>query len=455
MIAIDSGLRRSCIGRMLSLVVATLVAVSGVAMAAEPEVPAAPAEVAPAEEVAPAKETMRVVVYKLKSEEALAPLAKQLTDDMLIHLGKKAGLIVVGEDEIQVMLSHEKDKEVMLCEDEQKCLAKLSEAINADKVITGHLGRIGTSYLVTLKLANAAKAVVEGGESAEAQKPGELVVVMREAIDRMLGEGSAADKVSFKMEVAPEGTAAAVVDLEAHGVDAQLGKSLTQLLSLELKKFEGLSVISRDEVQTMLRFEADKQMLQCTSDTSCLVEIGGALGVDYLVSGSVGKLGDAFVVILKLMDIHEAKVVSRSSESFRGVETDLAAALRFSTYRLLGHNLDGAGELQVSANVEEGTIQVQGMDEIPFPHAEPFTGLSVGKVGVSVTAADYQPLFQETYVFKGLQTDLRLSLIPLPQAWYKRWYVWASVGAVVVGAVTTAILLSDSPDPGAVTVRVD
>ena len=73
---------------------------------------------------------------------------------------------------------------------------------------------------------------------------------------------------------------------------------------------------------------------------------------------------------------------------------------------------------------------------------------------VSLTAADHQPLFQETYVFDGIQTDLRLSLIPLPQAWYERWYVWASVGAVVVGAVTTAILLSDSPDPGTVTVSI-
>ena len=103
------------------------------------------------------------------------------------------------------------------------------------------------------------------------------------------------------MQVAAEGTAAAVIDLQTHGVDERLGKNLTQLLSLELKKFKGLSVISRDEVQTMLRFEADKQMLKCTSDTSCLVEIGGALGVDYLVSGSVGRLGDAFVIILKLM----------------------------------------------------------------------------------------------------------------------------------------------------------
>ena len=114
----------------------------------------------------------RVVIYKLKSDESLSSLANQLSDDMLLHLGKKSGLSVVGEDEIQVMLSHEKDKEALLCDDEQRCLAKLNEAINADKVITGHLGRIGESYLVTLKLADAARAVVEGASQQRPQSPG-------------------------------------------------------------------------------------------------------------------------------------------------------------------------------------------------------------------------------------------------------------------------------------------
>ena len=71
-----------------------------------------------------------------------------------------------------------------------------------------------------------------------------------------------------------------------------------------------------------------------------------------------------------------------------------------------------------------------------------------------MTADGYQPLFQETYVFNGLQTDLQLSLEPLPQAWYQRWYLWAGVGAVIVGSVTAAILLAEPPPPGAVTARV-
>ena len=91
------------------------------------------------------------------------------------------------------------------------------------------------------------------------------------------------------MEVAPEGTKAAVIDLTPHGVRPEVAKNLTELLSLELKTFKGLEVISRDEIKTMLRFAAEKQALGCQDDTECLVEIGGALGVDYLITAVWGS----------------------------------------------------------------------------------------------------------------------------------------------------------------------
>ena len=146
--------------------------------------------------------------------------------------------------------------------------------------------------------------------------------------------------------------------------------------------------------------------------------------------------------------------MSRSSESFRGQETDLASALRFSTFQLLGLNLEGDGSLNISANVDEGSVQVGNQDALPFPLESPIMGLRVGKVGVSMTADGYQPLFQETYVFNGLQNDLNLTLEPLPQAWYERWYLWAGVGAVIVGSVTAAILLAEPPPSGELIVNV-
>jgi len=43
----------------------------------------------------------------------------------------------------------------------------------------------------------------------------------------------------------------------------------------------------------MLGFEQKKQLSGCT-DTSCMVAIGGALGVDKIVTGTVGKLGESY-----------------------------------------------------------------------------------------------------------------------------------------------------------------
>ncbi|MCB9789004.1 MAG: hypothetical protein H6744_20185 [Deltaproteobacteria bacterium] len=412
---------------------------------------AAPAR---AEEPTASEGKTRIVVYRLKSEPELQGVAEQLSDDMLLHLGQKADISVIGESEIQLLLSHEKDKRVLMCEDEQKCLSKLSTAIQADNVITGHLGKVGETFMVTLKLANAAKATVERGEAAQGDTPAELAVQLRAALDRMLGdEGS--DEARFQMTVAPEGTKVAVIDLASHGVAPQLGENLTQLLSLELKKSEGLSVISRDEIQTLLRFEAEKQILKCTSDTSCLVEIGGALGVDYLVSGSVGLLGDAFVITLKLMDVHEAVVVSRASESFRGPESELPQALRFATRNLLGQPMSGAGSLAVQANVKKGELIVGSEDPRPYPLPSPLDGLSAGKYGISMRAQGYEPTFQETYVTGGLRTDLRLQLTALPLPWYKRWYTWTAVGAAIAAAtITTVVLLNQNEPAGSVAVTV-
>jgi len=67
------------------------------------------------------------------------------------------------------------------------------------------------------------------------------------------------------------------------------------------------------------------------------------------------------------------------------------------------------------------------------------------------------PLYRETYVVDGLETDLRLELEELPTPWYEQWWPWTIIGAVLVGGVTTTVLLlqPDAPSTGRVTVRVE
>ena len=448
-------MRRPC-----TLLLAALLLASWPSAAAPPR-PGTPADAAkPRTAASPAgpdsrPATTALVVYDLRAEQGLEPLAARLSEAILLHLGKLPGLQVMGESELQVLIAHEQDKVVMMCEGQEACLARIGQAARADQVITGHVGRLGETYLVTLKLADASRATVVSGETASADKVEELPAETTRAAARLVGATSADAAPRFRMQVAPAGTKAAVVDLAAHGVAPGLAQSLTQLLSLELKKFEGLGVISRDEMQTMIRFSADKQALQCSNDTSCLAQIGGALGVDYLISGSVGRLGDQHVLTLKLIDIEAAHVASRVSEAFQGPEQQLPMALRFAAGALLGREAGGEGRLTLQANLERGEVSLDGQPAVPYPFAKPLPPLEVGKHVFTVTGEGYAPKYQEAYIEVDRTTEVIVELTELPRPWYQKWWTWTIAATSLAAAVTaTILLLPEEPTEGTVTALI-
>jgi len=99
----------------------------------------------------------------------------------------------------------------------------------------------------------------------------------------------------------------AVIQFEANGVDKTVANILTDAVHSQLRKLPDARVISQREIETMLQYEKVKMQMGCT-DVSCMVEIGGALGVDKLVAGSLGKLGDSYLFALKLLSIHDGKI---------------------------------------------------------------------------------------------------------------------------------------------------
>jgi hypothetical protein len=104
----------------------------------------------------------------------------------------------------------------------------------------------------------------------------------------------------------------AVLNVEARGLEADKVPLLTEVLSTELGKSGDLDVIAGRDIEAILGFEAQKQLLGC-DEASCVAELGGALGADELVVGQVGKIGETFVVNVKLIDVKEMKTTHRVS----------------------------------------------------------------------------------------------------------------------------------------------
>jgi len=100
------------------------------------------------------------------------------------------------------------------------------------------------------------------------------------------------------------------------GAPAGAGQILSEAIVAEVRKREPrASVVSAEEIRSMIQVEGDKQQLGCHNDKelACLAEIGGALGVERVVIGSLGRLGSTYVYSLKLVDVSKAQVLRSGS----------------------------------------------------------------------------------------------------------------------------------------------
>jgi TolB-like protein len=100
------------------------------------------------------------------------------------------------------------------------------------------------------------------------------------------------------------------------GLDQATADLFTDALVGELRKRQGLAVTDRNDIAAVLGAEKEKALLGCSND-SCLAEIGGALGVEQLVSGTVGRVGKSLIVNLTLIDSKKAQAISTVSERLK------------------------------------------------------------------------------------------------------------------------------------------
>ncbi|MFN7131090.1 MAG: hypothetical protein ACK4N5_03355, partial [Myxococcales bacterium] len=128
---------------------------------------------------------------------------------------------------------------------------------------------------------------------------------------------------------APKRMKAAVLPLKLQkGVDRTVGEAASEAFVVALQQL-GLQVVTEKDIATALEFENKRTKLKvevakkldadvCTDNTACLAEIGGALGVDLVVSGSMGRIGETVVVTVQAFDIRKAVVARRHQERRKG-----------------------------------------------------------------------------------------------------------------------------------------
>lgn len=103
----------------------------------------------------------------------------------------------------------------------------------------------------------------------------------------------------------------AAVGFEGVGVDANLLALLAEHLAHRVARPGVAKVITRQDMITVLGFERQKQLLGCSENSStCMAELAGALGVDFLLAGDVARLSKKrLTATVKVLDAATGRAV--------------------------------------------------------------------------------------------------------------------------------------------------
>lgn len=96
--------------------------------------------------------------------------------------------------------------------------------------------------------------------------------------------------------------AVAVSDFSAAGIQPSEAQLMTSRFQSALGRTGTFTVLERSQIQNILNEQGFQQTGACDSE-SCRIRMGQLLGVDYLVAGEIGKIGQKFVVTIRMLDV--------------------------------------------------------------------------------------------------------------------------------------------------------
>lgn len=214
----------------------------------------------------------------------------------------------------------------------------------------------------------------------------------------LLGVVALASSVTAHAQPGPEeliDKKIAVWRFDALGIEAEIVQRLETLFRMELDRLDKVPQPTRRDIERTIT--AAEQ--NCTGEEKCLTAIGKRLGVDFVVTGTVGSLGDNYVLNIKVVDVATAKSQRIQSDPLRGSPDELIEGVRVAAYRLLApQQIHGSLQIQTDLVGAEVTLDGKSIGKTPLANNGVLAKLPLGKHKLRVEAKGYDPFDSDVEV---------------------------------------------------------
>ena len=202
----------------------------------------------------------------------------------------------------------------------------------------------------------------------------------------------------------------AVWRFDALGIDPEIVNRLETLFREELGRLDKVPLPTQRMIERTI---TDPRERECTGEEKCLASIGKKLGVDLVITGTVGSLGDNYVLTLKVVTVKTGQSEKLQSDPLRGSPDELIEGVRVLAYKLLAPDqLHGA--VQIESDIIGAAVALDGKElgKTPLPNRGVLGKLALGKHKLKVEAKGYDTIDQDVEVRFQKVSPVLVHLLP-------------------------------------------
>ena len=139
-----------------------------------------------------------------------------------------------------------------------------------------------------------------------------------------LAAACAARKGTGRGEVPP--VVIGVIDFEADNMNLTEARKVTDGVLLALGRQEGISVVQREEMETIFREKGFRLPVPCDTN-DCISGVGKVLSAAMMVAGKVSRAGNFYHLEVRLINVATSRMVNHAFCDVRGIEDLLAGGV--------------------------------------------------------------------------------------------------------------------------------
>jgi len=218
-----------------------------------------------------------------------------------------------------------------------ECAAEVGQLLGAQYIISGSIGKLGNTYTIDAKMvsvttgaAERAKTVTYEGEVSGLILEMEILaweIVGLEAPQRLLMKRKIQSVTDNKMTVA-------ILDFEPRGISTLEAQTLTDRFATEINNTGKAILVDRNSMREVMQ-EQGYTEVECSSE-ECAAEVGAMLGVQFMISGAIGKLGDTYTIDAKMFEVATGAAAKTKNTTYVGKVDGLITEIEVLAWEMMG-----------------------------------------------------------------------------------------------------------------------